>query len=491
MRKALLPVLPIVLLLLALSACTSLYVLEAIPHTQDEVVYLFQAKIFNSGNLYLPSLPVGIRRFFDHEFIINNGKWYGKYTPGGSIFLMAPLAVNLPWLTNAIFGALSALLLYLIGRRAFSQRAGLLAAALFAVSPFTILISASFFSHPAALFFTLLVFLGVLSLDLSRYTRRNNCWNVIIGLSAGLVFMCRPYNLIPLAAVLLGYYAPRLLPPKSSEERRLWLAELACLALPLVGVIAAELAYNKVLTGSFLKFAQQVYSQYDFIGFGYRGVEWGQPFTTKMAMDNLGFNYRALKGVLFGWTDFYAVGLGALLLLTRRRWLALFLLGFFAAQVGAYWFYFYSGVFYGPRYWYEASWVLVLLTAAGAVTLLGWVERWIGRRAGSVIFTLGLVAIVLLSLNWDRRYLPIYRGVNRMYRVALPPLRKPALVFVPATADWQAYGRYFILQSPILAEDDIIFARDQALHNVWRYRPPLPDQLLIDYLPGRNVYYLR
>ena len=65
-------------LVFLISSFFSVFVLQGIPHIQDETVYLFQAKVFAMGKLY--AIPNKLGEFFDYEFIINEGgKWYGKY----------------------------------------------------------------------------------------------------------------------------------------------------------------------------------------------------------------------------------------------------------------------------------------------------------------------------------------------------------------------------------------------------------------------------
>jgi hypothetical protein len=56
------------------------FVFDQIPHVQDSIAQLFQAKIFASGRLYATSHP--LREFFDYTHMINNGKWYSQYPPG-------------------------------------------------------------------------------------------------------------------------------------------------------------------------------------------------------------------------------------------------------------------------------------------------------------------------------------------------------------------------------------------------------------------------
>ena len=76
------------------TALLSIAVLEKIPHSQDEAAYFFQAQIFSRGKLFLESLPGNLRRFFDQEFIVNNGKWYSAFPPGTSFILSLGVIFN-------------------------------------------------------------------------------------------------------------------------------------------------------------------------------------------------------------------------------------------------------------------------------------------------------------------------------------------------------------------------------------------------------------
>lgn len=480
-------VLPPALVLFVLSLYTSVVILEGIPHSQDEVVYLFQARILRAGVLYLPSLPEGVREFFDHEFVVNDGKWYGKYSPGTSLLLLTGLNAGAPWLVNPLLGALSVVLLYLLARRFLGRSTALVAAYLFALSPFAILMSASYLGHAPALFFTLLFFLSLLSGVTTRRPERAARWSLLGGVALGAIFLIRPYNVLPLALFAAAYCFTLLLSGRRGRQR--YLAP-ALFVLPAALLAVANFGYNLALTGEPLKFPHQAYSAYDFIGFGKRGVEWGRDFGPQDAIKNLSRNYQALARGLFAWPGFALVAAAPLAFLSRVRRVALFLLPLFLLQVALYGIYFHPGTFYGPRYWYEASWVLVLLTAKGIVVLFGVVRRGVGRRYANLLLTFALGLTIAMSLLSDATLLPQYKGYNRMTRVSAPRVARPAIVFVPADAVWQTYGRYFALQSPFLEQQAIIFARDEARHNVWKSRPPLDNEALLEHFPDRNVRVL-
>ena len=51
--------------------------------------------------------------------------------------------------------------------------------------------------------------------------------------------------------------------------------------------------------------------------------------------------------------------------------------------------------------------------------------------------------VAAFPLHEDPELVPTSPGYNRMSRTQLPPLQRPALVFVPSIDRWQDYGRYF------------------------------------------------
>jgi predicted hotdog family 3-hydroxylacyl-ACP dehydratase len=486
--KRLAVVLLLALLVLGASAYTAVDILEGMPHCQDEVAYLFQARILGAGRLYLPSLPEDVRGFFDHEFIVNNGKWYGKYSPGTSALLAAGEAVSAPWAVNPLLGAASVVLVYRLGERLFSWRTGLLTAVAFAVSPFTLLMSASFMSHAPALMATLLFFLGAFAPRQGVTPERLARGYRLAGVGLGLLFLIRPFNVLPVSligavAIVDGLRALRV----SRRER---LRTLAHLAVPAGVLVLLGLGYNLALTGDPLQFPHQAYSRWDFVGFGRRGVEWGREFTTEDSVENLSENFQALKDRLIAWPGIALLAPAVLAFRGSRRWESLVLGLLFGAQVLAYALYFHPGTYMGPRYWYEVAWAPLMVAAEGVVVLSGWLERRLNRRVVGVILVGAVLTFAGMSLRADWHLLPGYRGYNRMYRPHIPAVNTPALVFVPGQENWQAYGRYFALQSPFLDSQEIVFARHLAKHNVWKDRPPVPNEALTAYFADRHVYRL-
>ena len=130
--------------------------------TDDENAYVFMARVFASGRLYLPSMPAEIRPFFDNQFIINDGKWYGMYFPGHPLVLALGALVGAERWVPSLVAILSVLIGYLVSRRIFGARVAAISAILFPVTVYLVLPSASLLSHSTAAL-TLLVFAGNLA----------------------------------------------------------------------------------------------------------------------------------------------------------------------------------------------------------------------------------------------------------------------------------------------------------------------------------------
>ncbi|HEX5416719.1 MAG TPA: glycosyltransferase family 39 protein, partial [Chloroflexota bacterium] len=201
------PVSEILALLVALAGLALfLYVadalLERIPHVQDSVAYLFQAKTFALGRLWVATPPDP--NSFMHEFIImKDGRWFSKYPPGWPMVLALGVVAGAPWIVDPILGALSLYLLYRIGREVYGPTVGLLAAVLGLTAPFLIFLSGSLMAHTSGLFFTLLMVYGVIRLE--RGGSRVG-WGLVTGAAFGMLFLVRPFSgvLVALPFVMLA-----------------------------------------------------------------------------------------------------------------------------------------------------------------------------------------------------------------------------------------------------------------------------------------------
>lgn len=458
-------------------------ILENIPHSQDEVAYIFQAKIFNSGKLFFPSLPENLGRFFDHEFIVNNGKWFGMYTPGTSLLLSLGEIFKITNYINPILGTFSIIVIFFLAKRLLQTNVALLTILLMLISPFFLLLSASYMSHTPALFFT----------ALSLYLLTKKAY-FLSGVMLGLLFITRPFNSLLLAPFLsLSLLVKSFIySNKMKVHAQLYklLKILVKISFPLLVFIFLQFLYNYYLSGSFIKFPYQVYGPYISVGFGEKGVEWPVDFTPYKSLGNIAFNFYSLLDMLFAWPYFLTLSFIPFAFFAKRKIMPLFLLIFFFIHVLGYFFYFGAGTFYGPRYWLEPSFSLIMLTALGIVNLY----EILKLRFGKIPTFMSVSCIVLLLFLYGgyRLFstLPFYKSYNGMYKVEMPKIETSALVFIEGHNVWQEYGRYFFQQSPNLT-DKIIFARNESIHNVPKNLSPLDNKILINYFKNRKPYLVK
>ncbi|MBL7078456.1 hypothetical protein ISS42_02265 [Candidatus Shapirobacteria bacterium] len=426
------------------------YVLEFMPHSQDEVAYLFQGRIFSHGRLYLPSLPESARKFFDHEFILNNGRWFSKYPPGMPLFLALGFWLKIPWLINPLVSFFSAIVLFFLIRKMFDYKTGLLTLLLFIFSPLYLLLGSSFMSHSLGLFFSLVIWWLMMDIFYKKEKSKREIFFLswLLGACFGFLFLARPANLLVFLPLFLTF----------CFQKKNWRAVFRkgfYIFLGFLPFFTFFLFYNWRLTDSPWLTPQKLYSPFDTLGFGQRGVSWGLDFNWQHAVANLAFNFYSLKDMLFSFPLLLGLPFIFLSFKSKKRNLNYFLLLFFFSQLAVYFPYHHSGTFLGPRYWSEASWVLIVLVSQGVLYFAQVLVR-IKNECWLVFLLLIISGYSILKIN----YLPFqFQGYNGVNRPPKMKVEKPSVVLVPSKT-WQDYGRYFAFQDPLLKEEIIFAKRD-------------------------------
>ena len=95
-------------------AILSAQIFEHVPHSEDEVAYLFQAKVFAQNRVTVPTPP--LEEAFWSPFVVDYQGWrFGKYQPGWPLLLSLGVRLNAPWLINAMLGTLTLVLIAWLG----------------------------------------------------------------------------------------------------------------------------------------------------------------------------------------------------------------------------------------------------------------------------------------------------------------------------------------------------------------------------------------
>jgi 4-amino-4-deoxy-L-arabinose transferase-like glycosyltransferase len=508
------PIAPIItigcltLLTFALTLHIASDVLARVPHVQDSLTYLFQAQTLARGELWADAPP--LPEFFTQEFLlVQDGRWFGKYTPGFPFILALGVLLNAPWLINPLLATLTVPLLYQLGRRLYNGRIALIAAGLRSLSPFFLFLSGSHMAHAAELFWLVLFMVSwwiVIGEEKQEHrgvqrqhkvsqrdkgfsnlsvTLRSFYLPLLAGAAAGIAFLTRQLTAVAIVApfFILTTLNSSLPWRKRLHKSAVWLAGL----LPLVALL---FVYQWAVTGDPLQDPRLLYWPYDQLGFGddvgeapnlltielldeERGyvVLWqtdpSQPprgHTPQRGLHNILKNWQDLQIDLFGWLPlltFAFLWLG--FLLKRPSQIDWILLAMLLSLLVAEAFYWHSGIMYGPRYLYGALPALLLLTARGVQAL----AKWLGGRSGWWLTAVPLTLLILGNIFFSLpSRMESYRGFNfvvgdkvALVKTAVPP-NEQALIFVDSpTSNWWEYGELFLGNGGEI-NGRLVFARD-------------------------------
>jgi hypothetical protein len=336
---------------LTLTLATEFATIHNFPNSGDEYSYLISAELFSRGKLSVPS-PT-FPRFFDVYYFINDGRFFGKYPPGWPALLAIGVRTGTPWLVNPLLGVAAILMIYGITRRFASQTAANIACLICLGNPYLIFNSASYYSHPACLVFTLGFFYLLFRCLEDPGQKSAYFW---MGLCAGSAFLTRPFTAVVLMAIPTLYL---LLQTRFPDRRKEKLFGLGLSALSFGLCMAMFLAYNKAQTGHALKQPFQAYNPIDAPSAPANAADW---------MWRVEWLLLHRTWDLIHWLPLAPLFLFvALWLRPTRADKRLTLLGLSSISLFlAYFSYKYAGGSsqYGPRYLYEAMGSLTIISAA-------------------------------------------------------------------------------------------------------------------------------
>ena len=346
---------------LTLTGLVSLVLLDGIPHTVESIAYVFQAEVFRLGGMWVPA-PV-LPEFFTQAYIAAtpDGRWFGVLPPGQSLLLAAGMAAGVPWIVSPLMTGLAIAMTVVLGRATYGTLAGVVAGLLLLFSPFVLMLSGDMLAHPTGLLLAVLMSIGLV---MSRERYGTFGW-LLAGAAMGGLVLTRP-----LAAVGIGIplTVMLVLGGRGTSVGMLAARALIFALAATPGVFYAGY-FNAALTGSPSLPPLSLWSDVDRIGFGADvGTRGGHDLTT--ALGNTWANVVVLVRHLYGWPSYLTLALAMVpfVLGSWSRWDRLLVVSI-GGLIVAHWLYWSDGIIYGPRFTFEATAALALLTARGAALL--------------------------------------------------------------------------------------------------------------------------
>lgn len=444
----------------------SYFALEHIPHVQDSIAQLFQAKIFKRGALTVP-LP-SHKEFFDYMNIINQDRWYSQYPPGHSFLLMIGLFFKAPWIINPLLGTLSLILLYFLTKNCYGEKkTSYLSVVFFLLSPFFLFMSASYMNHNSTMFFMLLF------IYLYTKTLQSPLWyySFISGLSLGYAM-----NIRPLTALVMG--SPFLLDSivHVYKKQKYYLKKMLWFMIGLCLMLITLLIYNYLTNGNPFLFGYQIkHHTLGFLG----NAQIGPPHTLKGGFINTSNNLTALNKYLFEWPlpSLLFVFILFLPWIKKNRWDWLFLLSSVLLVV-SHFFYYYQDLCFGPRFYFSLAPLLTVLTVRGFLKVPSMLGRFsfnkpkVKATLYLLIFFCFTYTLVFSLPVLFKKYSHFYWHVdNSLHNTLTQRNITNAIVFIdvmvpPGTTipNLPVYGAGFLYNSPNL-DDSVIYALDLGKKN--------------------------
>ncbi|OGL40956.1 MAG: hypothetical protein A3C43_03875 [Candidatus Schekmanbacteria bacterium RIFCSPHIGHO2_02_FULL_38_11] len=456
-------------LVFLISSFFSVFVLQGIPHIQDETVYLFQAKVFAMGKLY--AIPNKLGEFFDYEFIINEGgKWYGKYFFGFPLLLSLGVILGYPLIINPLIGGISIIFISLFGREFLGKETERFLPLLCLLSPFYLFMCATHLSHPSALLFSSIFIIYFLE-SIKKHSWK---YSFLSGAALGFNFNIRPYDSVLIAAPFFIYGIYHLM------KKEIKLKQVVFFIASFLFFFMLFLLYNFTLTGDAFQTPFNKYCPTDRLGFG---KEIGLPYLKEYGhtfwdgLDNTRKNLKLISEGLLGWPilTFFLI-IVPFLFKSKNKW-DWISLSSFSAVVFGYIFYYFDGIAFGARYYFITLPMLLVLTIRG-ITFIDepikkLTQKYFKLSPFSAENVLPIIIFFLISRNIIF-YIPerIAEYGNRYWnidKVLEQEVKKSsihnAVIFIKSgnfrkgEAAPNYYGAGFMLNSPQL-DTDIIYARD-------------------------------
>jgi len=385
-----------------LYAVVSRVVLSAKPLLIDEVIQLYQARIFAGGRLWAVA-PVHPEFTSSMHLLDWGGKVYGQFPAGGPAMLAIGTLLHAEWLVGPVAAAVG---VFAFGRllRLIESRDGVALAALLllAFAPFSVFLDASMMNHVTETTWLLLAALALAHATAPRTAA--TAWAsdrsetpvaqgatarsaFLCGLALGIAATIRPLDAVSFALPTAVWLLIRAVRGGATELRALFLSGLG-VAIP----VAALLAVNAAQTGHPLEFGYiAMWGKSHELGF--HEAPWGFPHTPARGLELVNLYLLRLQSYFLETPVPSLLFATGALALTRRptafdRW-ALAGSGLLLLSYFGYW---HDGFYLGPRFVLPLAPWLALWTARFPATLA---ERQVALPLQRGAVAAGITALLM------------------------------------------------------------------------------------------------
>lgn len=340
-------------------------VFDGRPLLIDEIIEVWQARMYAGGHLYLPS--TGAPDLFGAMHVVDHaGKVFGQFPAGGPAMLALGSPFHAEWLIGPLFAGLGLWWWAAVLRRT-AEPASVATGALLllAFAPFAVFMSASHMNHVTTLTWTLGGMAGLALVTTSERPRTGVAFAA--GVAFGLAGTIRPVD-----ALAFGAPAGLWLFVRALRDRRR-LPECVAMGLGMALPLALLFWVNARTTGSPIEFGYTLLWGKDH-GLGFHAAPWGLPHTPARGFELLNVYLLHLENYFLE-TPWPSLLPALAVLAFGRRFSAFdrYLAVSGALVLGLYWAYWHNGFYLGPRFVYPLLPILALATARfGAMIAARW-----------------------------------------------------------------------------------------------------------------------
>jgi len=354
-----------------LTLLINIFFFKSIPHIQDSIHYISIAQNILEGRLHHPFIQD--YEFFGYLYMIHDGeKLFSIFLPGYSFFLIPFVITGTTFLINPILTALNIFLLGKTAQKLFNRQIAALSMLIASVSIFVIIMGGTFMAHPFCATLTLII----VYFYIEALNKKGWKAPVIIGIAIGWLILIRPQNALFLFIPLFLYTTYlSVLKKDTSLISKFSLAAAAFLPFLLI-----LFGINYYYTGDIFVFKQDLFfNPSEPRNFCHRfGIGTGCPDSNWIELPKEGLtwkhaflvSYRRLSSLsinlflhplsfIFIVIAFFKAGKRKELIFLSSLF-ALFIFNF-----AGYFFFYFDGNVFGPRYLFETSFFLIIIIAFG------------------------------------------------------------------------------------------------------------------------------